>query len=110
MLGRIRLVGLCESTSDQAEALRLFELAAEREEPRALAFQAACEEEERSQVLQALREESKGLSTLAWCCFMGDSEGHLLLEEGLPVNLRMRDGRQAIHVAAESGSRTFWIC
>lgn len=105
LLGRIRLVGMCDTSSEPAEAVRLFSLGAERGEPRALAFQEECEEEEEAQVLQVLREESKGLSTLAWCCYMGDEQSAaLLLEEGLPVNLRMRDGRQAIHVAASQGS------
>ena len=107
LLGRIRLVGLCETESDPEEAIRLFEAAAEGGEQRAVAFQDACAEEEQSQVLLRLREESKGLSTLAWLCFMGDEQSvRFVLDEGLPVNLRLRDGRQALHVAASRAPAT----
>ena len=66
LLGRIRLVGLCETESDPEEAVRLLEAAAERGEPRGLAFRSACAEEEQSRVLLE-PEESKGLRPSHGC-------------------------------------------
>lgn len=105
LLARVRLVGMCDTESNSTEALSLFSLAADRGESRAEALREEMEKEKSSAVLQRVREGSKGLSVLAWCVSVNYGEGvSLLLEQGLPVHTRLRDGRQAIHVAADWGA------
>lgn len=105
LLGRMRLVGMGEYDSDLSEAMKLFEQSSQSKWLPAQNLMEECKRGETSQVLQPIREQSRGLSLMAWCASVGFAKGiRCLLSQGAPVHQRFLDGQQALHVAVQQRS------